>query len=81
LSRSMTTATSSRCHPTSCPRSTSTASDHCRTRGHDKAPSSSDSTAIPVHADPRRRSGMARVAGRIVEREALGAEDELLVAE
>ena len=35
--RPMTIATSFRPRPTSCPRSTSTASEHCRTPGHDKA--------------------------------------------
>jgi hypothetical protein len=34
---STTTETSCRPHPTSCPRSTSTASDRCQTPGHDKA--------------------------------------------
>jgi hypothetical protein len=41
--RPMTIAKRFRCRPTSCPRSTSTASDRCRTPGHDKAARPPDS--------------------------------------
>ena len=44
--RSMTTATSFKRRPTSCPRSTSTASERCRTPGHDKAPRPPDSERL-----------------------------------
>jgi hypothetical protein len=45
-SRSTTTGRFFRRHPSSCPRSTSTASDRCRTPGHDKAPRRPDSERL-----------------------------------
>ena len=44
--RPMTTATSFTSHPTSCPRSTSTASDRCQTPGHDSAARPPDSERL-----------------------------------
>jgi hypothetical protein len=51
-SKCVTTATSFRRHPTSCPQSTSTASDRCRTRGYDKAARRPDSERL--RADTRK---------------------------
>jgi hypothetical protein len=48
--KSTTTGTSCRPHPTSCPRSTSTASDRCQTPGHDKAARPPDSERLRADA-------------------------------
>jgi putative transposase len=55
--RSTTTATSPRRHPTSCPRSTTTASDRCRTRGHDKTARRPDSERLRANGKKRRFRG------------------------
>jgi hypothetical protein len=46
----MTTATSFKRHPTSCLRPTSTASEPCRSRGHDEAPRRPDSEKLRANA-------------------------------
>jgi hypothetical protein len=53
----MTIATSFERRQTSCPRSTSTASDHCRTRGHNKAGRRLDSKRLRADATKTPRKG------------------------
>ena len=48
--RSTTIAKRFRCRPSSCPRSTSTASDRCQTPGHDRAPRPPDSERLCAQA-------------------------------
>jgi hypothetical protein len=71
---STTTVTSSNRHLTSCLRSTSTASDRCRTPGHDKAPRRPHSERL--RADPRKsplQGGRATdSASRLPGRDSLG---------
>jgi hypothetical protein len=59
----MTTAKRFRCRPTSCPRSTSTASDRCRTRGHNTAARPPDSERLRTDTGKRQARGEGRREG------------------
>ena len=61
--RSMTTVTSFRRRPTSCSRSTSTASDRCRMRGHTKAARWPNSERLRANAGKISRHGGGRRSG------------------
>ena len=55
--RSMTIATSCKPRPTNCPRSIFTASERCRTPGHDKAPRPPDSERLRTDSRKTPRQG------------------------
>jgi len=81
--RPMTIAKRFRCRPTSCPRSTSTAPDRCRTPGHDKAARPPDSECLrtdtgktPSQGEGRREGngllGPGDISTRLTSRSSVG---------